>query len=78
MARLTERLYHLQPWAQRRGADGTEVRDGSDDSAREQGARARCSLLIVRINVVSPTELLSPKCRNVFDSKEKAKKCSAA
>jgi hypothetical protein len=43
MARSTERLYHLQPWAQRRGADGAEVRDGSDDSAREQGARARCS-----------------------------------
>jgi hypothetical protein len=35
-------------------------------------------LLIVRINVVSPTELLSPKCRNVFDSKEKAEKRSAA
>ena len=35
-------------------------------------------LLIVRNNVVSPTELLSPMCRNVFDSKEKAEKRSAA
>jgi hypothetical protein len=43
MARSTERPYRLQPWAQQRGADGTEVRDDSYDSAREQGARARCS-----------------------------------
>jgi hypothetical protein len=43
MARSTERPYCSQPWAQQRGADGTGVRDDSDDSAREQGARARCS-----------------------------------
>jgi hypothetical protein len=45
MARSTERLYHLQPWAKRRGADGTEVRDGSDDSAHVQGTEARCTWL---------------------------------
>jgi hypothetical protein len=45
MARSTERPYHLQPWAQRCGADGTEVRDGSDDSAHGQGAEARCPWL---------------------------------
>jgi len=35
-------------------------------------------LLIVRINVVSPPGLLSPKYRKVFDSKEKAEKRSDA
>ena len=38
MARSTERLYHLQPWAQQRGADGAQVRGGRDDFARVQGA----------------------------------------
>jgi len=38
-ARSTERLYRSQPWAQQRGADGAQVRDGTDDSARAQGAR---------------------------------------
>jgi len=31
------------PWAQRRGADGVQVRDGTDDSAHVQGAKARCA-----------------------------------
>jgi len=42
MARSTARPYRSQPWAQQRGADGAQVRDGSDDSARAQAARARC------------------------------------
>ena len=43
MARSTERPYRSQPYAQQRGADGTEVRDGTDDFARVQGAETRCT-----------------------------------
>jgi len=43
VARSTERPYRSQPWAQQRGADGAQARDGRDDSSREQGARARCT-----------------------------------
>jgi hypothetical protein len=43
-ARSTERPYRSQPWAQQRGAVGTEVRDGIDDSAHGQGAKAHAAL----------------------------------
>jgi hypothetical protein len=43
MARSTERPCRFQPWAQQRGADDAQVRDGSDNSARVQGAEARCA-----------------------------------
>ena len=41
-ARATERPCRSRPWAQQRGADGVQVRDGSDDSAHGQGTAARC------------------------------------
>ena len=43
MARSTERPYRSRPWAQQRGADGAQVRDGTDDFARVQGAETRCT-----------------------------------
>src|SRR5439155_23416645 len=43
VARSTERPYRSRPWAQRRGADGVQVRDGTDNSAHVQGADRRCA-----------------------------------
>jgi len=43
MARSTERPYRSQPWAQQRGADGAQVRNGTDDSALVQDAKVPCA-----------------------------------
>jgi hypothetical protein len=43
VARSTERPCRSRPWAQQRGADGAQVRDGTDDCAHGQGAEARCA-----------------------------------
>jgi len=43
VARSTARPCRSLPWAQRRGADGVQGRDGTDDGAHGQGAAARCA-----------------------------------
>src|SRR5437867_4461301 len=42
VARSTERPCRSRPWAQPRGADGAQVRDGTDACAHGHGTAARC------------------------------------
>jgi hypothetical protein len=73
MARSTERPYRSQPWTQQREAGGAQVRDGTDDSAREQGAERvahghRATVPVVRhsyavVAVVCSSKLLTSNFR---------------
>ena len=70
MACSTERPYRSQPWAQQRGVDSTQVRDGSDDSAHVQGAEARCTWLkYPRVSYTDLDNLICKKSEEEVHSK---------
>src|SRR6266849_5728018 len=47
VARSTEQPYRSRPWAQQRGADGAQVRDGTDDFVHVQRASAPCARSLI-------------------------------